>query len=162
MVYKIFRNSKGFSLIELMTVIVIISFLAAVAVPIFLGIRYRTKLQIYIADARSAIPELNSWTQLVGGPRPNFREADTNCDGVINDSDMTNNELRIAGVANTFAMCRNIGLSEKSPWLTGMPLWGTDATIPPGQITLVQEPSRITIIAKNLKGEIVFKDYIYY
>jgi len=32
-----FRNSKGFSLIELMTVVVILSFLAAVAVPVFLG-----------------------------------------------------------------------------------------------------------------------------
>jgi prepilin-type N-terminal cleavage/methylation domain-containing protein len=157
-----FRNSKGFSLIELMTVVVILSFLAAVAIPVFLGMRYRTKLQVFISDARSAAPEIQAWAQVTNSSRPYLREADTNCDGIINSSDMTNNELLIAGVAQTYATCRNIGLSERSPFENGLPLWSTDPTIPDGQITLIQDPSKITVIAKSIKGEIVFNDYIHY
>jgi prepilin-type N-terminal cleavage/methylation domain-containing protein len=157
-----FRNSKGFSLIELMTVVVILSFLAAVAVPVFLGMRYRTKLQVFISDARSAVPEIQAWAQVTNSSRPYLREADTNCDGIINSGDMTNNELLIAGVAQTYATCRNIGLSERSPFENGLPLWSTDPTIPDGQITLIQDPSKITVIAKSIKGEIVFNDYIHY
>ncbi len=157
-----FRNSKGFSLIELMTVVVILSLLAAVAIPLFLGMRYRTKLQVFISDARSAIPEIQLWAQVTNASRPYLREADTNCDGIINSGDMTNDELRIAGVANTYTTCRNIGFSEKSPFENSLPLWSIDTTIPNGQITLIQESSRIIVIAKSIKGEIVFKDYIHY
>lgn len=153
------NSKKGFSLIELMVVLAVLSFLLAIAVPSYLGIRDSVRLKAAIASARAAMPELQAWMQLKIS-QPDLRQADTNCDGTIDTNDLTNGELFNAGVANTYALCRNNFHNDKSPWSSSLPLWSTDPSIPPGQITLIEEQFKLTIIAKNIQGGIIFRERI--
>ena len=154
------RNNKGFSLLELMLVLAIISLILSIAIPVYLGLRDKTRMEIFIADGRSAIPEIYSWLQSATSPNQNAKEIDTNCDGMIDSEDMTNRELREAGVAKTFADCRNKVFKDKSPWSGQLPLWTIDPAMPPGQMTLIEETDRIKIIGKSIGGGTVFQDYV--
>ena len=51
------QNQQGFSLVELMVVIVIIGILSAVALPQFLGVKDKAKLNTQIAEAGSLAKE---------------------------------------------------------------------------------------------------------
>ena len=151
-------NNKGFSLIELMIVLAILSLIAALAVPVYLGFRDRARIRTFVADGKIAIPEIYSWMQSSNSYKRNMREVDTNCDGTIDSKDMTNEELSGAGVAKTFIECRNNVFKDRSPWTAQLPLWTINPEVPPGQITLIEEPRRIRLIGKNIGGEVVFQD----
>jgi prepilin-type N-terminal cleavage/methylation domain-containing protein len=153
------NNNKGFSLIELMVVIAIISLIIAIAMPVYLGVREAVTVRSLIASARAAVPELQGWMEMAYS-HAHLREADTNCDGQLNEYDMTNGQLLTAGIAKTFAECRNTGRHEKSPWSPQIPLWSNDEAIPPGQITLIEKDYRIRIFGKTINGGIVFENQV--
>ncbi|MBF0456636.1 MAG: type II secretion system protein [Nitrospirae bacterium] len=54
------RDERGFSLIELMVVISIVSLLTAIAVPAFLGQREKARVRATASSARSAVTDLQS------------------------------------------------------------------------------------------------------
>jgi MSHA pilin protein MshB len=150
------KNKQGFSLIELLVVMVIIAAITALAIPAYIGVKNRAHEASIIATARGNIELLNFWLQ-ASTSSLSTREVDTNFDGIINNSDKTNVELLNDGVAVTFATNRNTIFNEKSPWSDNIPLWSYDASVPKGQITLLQESSfRIVVTAKNNQGQVIF------
>ncbi|WP_420265184.1 pilus assembly FimT family protein [Candidatus Magnetominusculus dajiuhuensis] len=54
------RDIRGFSLVELMVVIAIVSLLTAVAVPLFLGQREKSRVRATASSARSAVADLQA------------------------------------------------------------------------------------------------------
>jgi prepilin-type N-terminal cleavage/methylation domain-containing protein len=155
------KDNKGFSLIELLFVLVIIAALSAVAIPGYIGMRNRAYEASMISTARGSVETLSFWLHTSLSLNYNFREIDTNFDSYVNNLDKTDLQLQTDGVVKTFADGRNTVLKDKSPWDDNVPLWSYDASIPSGRITLIQSGNNeIRIFAKNHKGSIVFERHI--
>jgi prepilin-type N-terminal cleavage/methylation domain-containing protein len=147
---KTFNDNRGFTLIELIVTAVIINILASVALVLYIGTLEKSRVATVIRNASSASAELQLWMQSSLSDRRNIREIDSNFDGIIDANDLTNEELLLAGVANTYVAARNSRF-ETSPWFQ-RPLWNTDDPQPNGTINVNQVSSnlmRITALEKN-------------
>ncbi|MBF0565743.1 MAG: pilin [Nitrospirae bacterium] len=158
-------QNGGFSFIELMVVISIITLLSAIAIPLFLGFREKSRVRAYMATAAGAVSEIQSWVVTTKDPvNLSLRDLDTNCDGTIDSNDMTNGDILTAGIAYVYANCRNNGKNEKAPW-SDTPLWyatSDKSSLPVGQISLVQESEGIELIALSTGNVILFHGFISY
>ncbi|MEO5359388.1 MAG: type II secretion system GspH family protein [Nitrospirota bacterium] len=74
---KRLRDIKGFSLVELMVVIAIISLLTAIAVPAFLGQREKARVRATESNARSAVTDLQGYLDLYVAGEPYIIITDT-------------------------------------------------------------------------------------
>jgi prepilin-type N-terminal cleavage/methylation domain-containing protein len=151
-------NTKGFSLIELLFVLVIIGILSSIAVASYLGIRNKASEASIIGSARGSTDLLSFWIHSALSPRNDMREVDTNFDGTIDDKDKTNSALLADGVTKTFVDGRNTIVNEKSPWSADIPLWSINPSMPNGRITLTDMSyDTIRITAKNERGDIIYE-----
>ena len=71
------ESQKGFTLVELMIVVVVVGVLSAVALPNFLGVKSKATLSAEIGEKVGLAKECSS-AILMGGPYP------TNCRGAAN------------------------------------------------------------------------------
>jgi prepilin-type N-terminal cleavage/methylation domain-containing protein len=157
---NVIRNNNGFSLIELIVVVMIMTILAGIAIVSYIGVRERARVAMITRTASSSSAELLLWLQASFSSQ-SLREIDTNFDGAINKDDMTNIELFKAGVANTYTNGRNIILKETSPWLE-RPLWSLEDPPPNGTINVTQPLSdQIKIVAREKNGSIVYEQIIF-
>ena len=155
------KDNKGFSLIELLSVLAVIAALSAIAIPGYIGLRNRAYETSMISTARGSVDTLSFWLHTSLSPRYNSREIDTNFDSYVNNLDKTNLQLQTDGVVKTFADGRNSILKDRSPWDPNIPLWSYDASIPSGRITLIQSGNNeIRIFAKNHRGSIVYERHL--
>jgi len=148
--------SQGFTLIEMMIVVAIISILSAVAVPGYTGFQERSRHSALEGAAGAAEAELQFWLQSAFSGPSGMIEVDTNYDGSVPSGDMNNAALKAAGVAATYVAAR---AGETSPWSNKVPLWVV-GTAGNGQIGLLQIGNAITITGKDREGNDVFNKMV--
>ena len=84
------RHSKGFTLVELMVVIVIVGILSAVALPKFLGVKDKAKLNTQLGEAAGLAKECST-AIIAEGSYP---------DAYATNSGKSNTDLAIGGNCN--------------------------------------------------------------
>ena len=62
--FKLRKNKKGFTLIELIVVIAILAILAAIAIPSFVGITDQADAKVALANARNIATAVNAYNNL--------------------------------------------------------------------------------------------------
>ena len=81
MARRLSREQRGFTLIEIMIVILVIAILAAIALPSFLG----NRAQAYDADAKSAARNLVTYIQACNTAKEDYRDCATQADLDVHD-----------------------------------------------------------------------------
>lgn len=148
------RNNAGFSLVELLTVIMIINILAAVGITVYVGVREKARRSGMTEIAVASKTELQHWLQSSLSQNQNIREIDTNFSGNIDSADVENKAL-VNNVAALYTVGRNTVVGERSPWFN-IPLWNSSDLPVPGTISLTQStPGRLKVVAAGKNGEII-------
>jgi prepilin-type N-terminal cleavage/methylation domain-containing protein len=153
------KKSSGYSLIELLMVILILNILAAIALATYVGIRDKTRRAFLIRSASSAVPEVRLWLRSSVSPNKDIRSVDTNFSGNVEMTDKKNEEL-LSNVAATYVDGRN-SVGDMSPFFS-LPLWSSALPVSNGRITLVQvDASQVTMTAAGKTGHILYERIIF-
>jgi prepilin-type N-terminal cleavage/methylation domain-containing protein len=152
------RNNSGYSLIELLMVILILNILTAIALATYIGIRDSSRRAFLIRSASSAVPEVRLWLRSSVSRNTDIRSVDTNFSGNVDITDKTNDELNNI-VAVTYSDGRN-AVGDVSPFFP-LPLWSSAMPLSNGRITLVQvDASQVNMTAVGKTGNILFERVI--
>ncbi|MBF0345645.1 MAG: type II secretion system protein [Nitrospirae bacterium] len=161
------KENKGFSLLELLVVIAVLSLLMAIAIPLLLGFRDKSRMAVFLRAAKESKADLQHW--LDDAYNPSGRNLSPLVS--VDCGSVTAGELLSVGVATKYAYCRNIVLHEQSPWTGDIPLWivkndVTGISSYTGQIVLVHKyntsnstwASSVHIYAIGLDGTVLYED----
>jgi len=155
------KNTKGFSLIELLVVLSIISLLIAIVVPGFIGMQERSRKGAVTRAAAAAESELQAWmfSALKGN---SLTEVDSDGNGVVNNFDVNNSTLlQDLNVSNQLCQryinARWLTNHELSPWQATGSLWIADPP-QPGKLSCTHAAGgrKIFLSAQDNNGAIFY------
>lgn len=151
---RMIKNKNGFSLIELLLTVLVVTILASIALPAYIGIKERANTARVAGLAEGAESELYLWLQSSRSDKKMNREVDTNFNRIIDASDKTNSELADK-VDILYVSGRNSALGEMSPWFNRQ-LWNSNIPPIPGTISVKQVSSdQLNIIATEKNGKVI-------
>ena len=115
--FKFMKSKKGFTLVELMIVVVIMAILVAVAVPIFSAVTANAKKKTCIGNQREIISSVGNWIMVQPEPSKvngGFKVSGGQENGAFSawSGDMSTNEASIKGLFKTIPVCPADGVIE--------------------------------------------------
>ena len=115
--FKFMKSKKGFTLVELMIVVVIMAILVAVAVPIFSAVTANAKKKTCIGNQRQIISSVGDWIMVQPDPSAidgAFSVSGGQEDGAFTgwSGDMSTNQAAIKGLFKTIPVCPADGVIE--------------------------------------------------
>ena len=108
--FKFMKSKKGFTLVELMIVVVIMAILVAVAVPIFSAVTANAKKKTCIGNQREIISSVGNWIMVQPDPSAvtgGFSVTGGQENGTYAgwSGDMSTNQAAIEGLFKTIPVC---------------------------------------------------------
>ena len=108
--FKFMKSKKGFTLVELMIVVVIMAILVAVAVPIFSAVTANAKKKTCIGNQRQIISSVGDWIMVQPNPSAidgGFSVTGGQDSGAFTgwSGSMSANEASIKGLFKTIPVC---------------------------------------------------------
>lgn len=108
--FKFMKSKKGFTLVELMIVVVIMAILVAVAVPIFSAVTANAKKKTCIGNQRQIISSVGDWIMVQPNPSAvtgGFKVSGGQEHGTFSawSGDMSTNQAAIKGLFKTIPVC---------------------------------------------------------
>lgn len=134
------RSSQGFTLVELVVVIAILALLVAVALPTFMGVKDKAKLNVQLAEAAGLAKECSA-AIISEGPYPNAYTTPTASGMVIGGN--------CYGASQTAAPTANVTFTTSAP----LPSSGTYKC---GSSTLVAATPKCILTVNFTTGAITY------
>jgi len=124
------KAERGFTIVELMIVVAVIGVLAVIAIPGYIGMQDKARKGTIQRAAAAAVPEMQNWLLSACKGGSTLREIDTNANGVVEDTDLTNSDLAEDlktdnQLCQRYINARWAANPEYSPWDPAFSLWTT-------------------------------------
>ncbi len=133
---KQYESNRGFTLIELAIVVLIVGILSSIAIPHFLGMQKKARARVIVESCSTVQRELYNWMQTVSTRESQV--VDFNGDGLLNAADDAGRPGNIPGIPGIWDNLHSLGnpLESLSPYSSGIELYNQVAAAGSGQIAV--------------------------
>ena len=133
---KSYKKEKGFTLVELAIVLLVIGILTSIAVPQYLGLNRRSRIRAIMQSCSSAKSELHHWMLTISSK--NSQVVDFNGDGVLDASDDTARPVNVAAIPAIWNALHTQGNNWEAltPFFPETDLYNSTAAAGSGQISI--------------------------
>jgi len=139
------NRNRGFTLVELAVVVMIVGILSSIAIPHFLGMQKKARARVIVESCATVQRELFNWMMTVSSGES--RVVDFNGDGNLDAADDAGRPANLPAIPAVWDLLHAMGgpLESLSPYSNAVDLYSTAAAPGSGQIAVTCTPNTCRI-----------------